>query len=279
MSEVVSGRLETLGLEEVEPGLVVDTHHARRTLRMEDPPWEWDRIRDEDGELTGLIQPISPETRTRDRKGVQDRRRPIMVHPDDPWSEYVHPDEYPLDIDLPWWIEMRLRTWREEGREGVPESERRQFPVRCTTLRTDNTRCWNWAGHPTKVKICASHLSNTREAVTKTPAYARERVLELSLNAVDELEYLLHHADGEAVRLKASTEILDRAGVRGGTELDIKAEVVQADPSAELAGRLRDLAKRAIPDVTEEPDVPKIPQLEQAPADEVVEAELVEEAE
>jgi hypothetical protein len=274
VSSVVSGRLEEIGLEEIEPGIVEDSSENRRTLANQDPRWTWERVRDEEGVPCGLLQPISPEALTLTRRSVHDRRRPLLTDSENPWSDYVHPDDYPLDVDMPWWVEMRLRTWREQATEGVPELERRPFPTRCTQLRTDNTRCWNWVGHPAKLTVCKSHTDLTREAVTKTPAYARERVLELSIDAVDTLAYLMNFADGEAVRLKASTEVLDRAGVRGGTEIDMNVSVAQADPGEQLQQKLDALKKRHEAVVIEEPELDRPALL---PAEEPVDAEIVDE--
>jgi hypothetical protein len=51
--------------------------------------------------------------------------------------------------------------------------------------------------------------------------------------AVEVLEQLMESAESEPVKLKAATEILDRAGVRGGIEIDAKLEV-DIRPAAEL---------------------------------------------
>lgn len=275
MSEDVSGRLEEMGLEEVEPGIILDTLENRRRLKMEEAVWDWERLRDEDGELTGLIRPLTPESRTLGRHSPHHIRRPILVDPENPWSDYVHPDDYPLDVWMPWWVEMRLRSWREQASEGVPEPERRRFPIRCTQLRTDNTRCWQWAGNPDKVTHCKSHVPQTREALSKTPLYARERLVEASVNAVDNLIYLSDHADGEAVRLKANTEILDRVGVRAGVEIDMNVSVSASDPGEQLQAKLDALRKRHEAVVEEVPELDR-PALESA---DVVEAEIVEETE
>ena len=47
------------------------------------------------------------------------------------------------------------------------------------------------------------------------------------------------------VQLKASTEVLDRVGVRGGTEIDVKVEDGSADPAEALQVRLEQLRERA----------------------------------
>jgi hypothetical protein len=70
--------------------------------------------------------------------------------------------------------------------------------------------------------------------------------------AVDVLEELMESAQSEPVRLKASTEILDRAGIRAGQDLNIDIEVtdsrsasqVVSERLARLADGARSLAQR-----------------------------------
>jgi hypothetical protein len=63
--------------------------------------------------------------------------------------------------------------------------------------------------------------------------------------AVDVLEELMESAQSEPVRLKASTEILDRAGVRGGVELDVGVDVTVRSPHEVIKERLARLAAGA----------------------------------
>jgi hypothetical protein len=64
--------------------------------------------------------------------------------------------------------------------------------------------------------------------------------------AVDKLEELMEYAESEPVMLKAATEILDRAGVRGGIEIDSNLNI-DVRPAADLiAERLDRLAQGAI---------------------------------
>jgi hypothetical protein len=57
----------------------------------------------------------------------------------------------------------------------------------------------------------------------------------------------MENAQSEPVKLKASTEILDRAGVRGGVEFDARIEVSDGRPPAQIvAERLQRLATGAI---------------------------------
>ena len=52
--------------------------------------------------------------------------------------------------------------------------------------------------------------------------------------AVDVLEELMETAESEPVRLKASSEILDRAGVRGGMDIGLDIEVTDARSPAQI---------------------------------------------
>jgi hypothetical protein len=52
--------------------------------------------------------------------------------------------------------------------------------------------------------------------------------------AVDVLEEMMENAVSEPVRLKAASEILDRAGVKGGFEFDINVEVTDARTPAQI---------------------------------------------
>ena len=76
---------------------------------------------------------------------------------------------------------------------------------------------------------------------------ARKKLVQSAPYAVDVLEELMQTATSEPVRLKASTEILDRAGVRGGLEVDANVSVTEARPATEIiAERLNRLAGMSI---------------------------------
>lgn len=258
--------LNSLGIDEVEPSICEDTHDNRRRLRG--GGFMWDALTDEIGNPTGLIKTWHGSSLVARRDSVWERRKPIMQNPDDRYSEYRHPDEYPLDFDMPQWLASRLRWWSDDDKAGKPESERRPFPERCETVRTDGTRCWNWAPEPRKVKRCKQHVPWTADLELHKAQIARHRLLQAAPMAADTLEDLALNASGEAVRLKASTEILDRVGVRGGIEIDARVEVEQVDPSKAIREKLQRLA-----------DNPAIAAMMSPPAAveaEVVEAEVVE---
>jgi hypothetical protein len=243
MTVAQAGSLESLGFEEIEPGCVEDSYANRKRVRLLDGDWQYEQVVDEDGVPNGLIRVYSPESVTARRESVYDRRKPILSDPEDMWSDYVGPDEYPLDAEVPFFIKERLARWKRQAREGIPESERDPFPIRCTTIRHDETRCWNWAANPQKVDRCKSHLGWVEQAQLKAAAYAKQRVVESTPLAVDRLAFLMENGETHAVQLKASTEILDRGGVRAGVEIDQRVEVELVDPSKEVQERLARLAE------------------------------------
>jgi hypothetical protein len=55
----------------------------------------------------------------------------------------------------------------------------------------------------------------------------------------------MESAQSEPVRLKASTEILDRAGVRGGVEIEVGLDVTVRNPHEIIRERLERLAAGA----------------------------------
>jgi hypothetical protein len=75
---------------------------------------------------------------------------------------------------------------------------------------------------------------------------ARLKLAQSAPFAVDVLEDLMENAESEPVKLKAASEILDRAGIKGGYEFDVNLEVTDGRPaSAVIAERLERLASGA----------------------------------
>jgi hypothetical protein len=60
------------------------------------------------------------------------------------------------------------------------------------------------------------------------------------------LEDLMENAESEPVKLKAATEILDRAGVRGGIEIDSNVSIDVRPAASIIAERLQRLALGAV---------------------------------
>jgi len=241
-----AGELERYGFEEIEPYVVVDSSENRKRIRSLEGDWFWEHVRDETHAPTGLIRVLTPSQMLARRDTVYERRKDILVDPENAWSDYVEPDDYPMDADVPYFIKERLSKWKRAAANGIPEEERQPFPRRCETIRHDETRCWNWASNPDKLPRCKWHAGWVAEERTKLAQYAKQRLLEMTPDAVDRLEWYAHNAEGEAVGLKATTEILDRAGVRSGFELEVSGEVEVKNQADEVRSKLDVLRARAL---------------------------------
>jgi len=103
------------------------------------------------------------------------------------------------------------------------------------------------SGRPKDDGLCRVHLGSLQRKPGEDVERARAKLTQAAPYAVDVLEDLMENAASEPVRLKASTEILDRAGVRGGVEFDARIEVTDGrSPAQIVAERLNRLAAGAI---------------------------------
>jgi hypothetical protein len=251
-------RLESLGLEEVEPWVVEDTHPNRARVRevgLAFRPIRPATLEEMQAMACPLLQvydPGDPDELADAVHSLYERNKGVLVDPRDAWSDYVDPREAPLDQPLPYAVISRVRRYREwEARAaeraaaGEPPPKRRpDMPVRCTRVRNDGVRCWAWA---TEGDLCKSH--GLRSYLAEDAGYqamlARRRVAEALVDAVDTVIDLSQNAASEPVRLKASTELLDRGGVHSATDVNVTHAVEQSDPAAVVRERLAALAKRA----------------------------------
>lgn len=127
--------------------------------------------------------------------------------------------------------------WKPTPTEPVPV-------VRCTATKRDGTRCAKWSLRGTTV--CLSHgaqLPNVREHAQAVVEAARMRMIGMVDDALDTIEDLATNASQDAVKLKAATEILDRAGLKGAPDLAVVVEHTQSAADI-IAERLAGMAKR-----------------------------------
>lgn len=245
--------LAKLGIEEVERGICQDTYENRALLRKS--KMGWDPVYASNGVPTGLIQARSEEMAKQRRMLSLAEKKPILVEP-----EYVNSDyltgldllaESATDYLVPPWVIGATRAWLKEQDDGGPSSSRKKpaaLPHRCRAVKEDGIRCMLWSsGRPADDGYCRIHLGSIQRRPGEDVERARAKLTQAAPYAVDVLEDLMENAASEPVRLKASTEILDRAGVRGGVEFDANININDGRPPAQIvAERLQRLATGAI---------------------------------
>jgi hypothetical protein len=85
------------------------------------------------------------------------------------------------------------------------------------------------------------------------------------------LEDLMENAESEPVKLKAATEILDRAGIRGGVEIDTSVNIDVRPAAQVIAERLDRLAQGAIQSAAKLADAG----LHVKPDEDIIDAEVI----
>lgn len=181
-------------------------------------------------------------------------KKPIMVDPERPNSDYLTGlelvAESASDYLVPPWVIGATKMWIKEQDEPIASDKRKAtaLPHRCRAIKDDGLRCMLWSsGRPKDDGLCRVHLRSVKKRPGEDIERARQKLTQAAPYAVDMLEDLMLNAASEPVKLKASTEILDRAGIRGGAEFDVTAKVVDGRPAAQIiAERLARLAPDAL---------------------------------
>ena len=245
--------LSELGIDEVERGICEDSYTNRAILRRS--KMGWDPVYASNGVPTGLIQARSEEMDRARRMLSLAEKKPILVEPNLVNSDYLTGydliAEEKADYLVPPWVIGATRNYLREQENGGPASSKRKpaaLPTRCRAIKDDGLRCMMWSsGRPKDDGYCRVHLGAISRKPGEDIERARAKLTQAAPYAVDVLEELMDSAQSEPVRLKASTEILDRAGVRGGIEFDAKLEVMDGRSPAEIVqDRLSRLANGAI---------------------------------
>ena len=180
-------------------------------------------------------------------------KKPIMTDPDNRNSDFLTGldliAEEKTDYLVPPWVIHATRLWIKEQNEGGPRSEKRQplaLPHRCRQIKDDTIRCMLWSsGRPKDDGLCRIHLRSTKHKTSDDIERARTKLMQAAPYAVDVLEELMESAESEPVKLKAATEILDRAGVRGGIEIDTSVNIDVRPAASIIAERLQRLTTTA----------------------------------
>jgi hypothetical protein len=229
--------LSTYGIIEVERGVCEDTFENRKLLR--NGKMGWDTVYSSNGVPTGLIQARSMEMAKERRMLSLSEKKPIMVDPDSINSDYLTGldllAESATDYLVPPWVIGATRMWVKEQDEPVASQKRQPtaLPSRCRTVKDDGIRCMLWSsGRPKDDGLCRVHLRSVKKRPGEDIERARQKLTQAAPYAVDMLEDMMENAVSEPVKLKAATEILDRAGVRGGIEFDASVKVTDDRPAA-----------------------------------------------
>lgn len=236
--------LEELGIVEIERGICEDTFENRAVLRRSMLKWS-PVFDDQTGAATNLIIARSIE-QDKERALISiNNKKQLLSDPGNINSDFLSGLDLLLDDDAlkisPPWVVGATRNWLKEQEQGGPKSDKRAplgLPGRCRLTKTDGTRCQLWnSGRVKDDGLCRIHLGSTRRTANNVEI-ARQKISQASSYAVDVLEELMETAISEPVKLKAATEILDRAGVRGGMELNIDIKNTDRSPAEILAERL-----------------------------------------
>jgi len=243
--------LEPLGIVEIERGVCEDTFENRAILRKS--LMNWDPVYDASGAPTGLIAARTKEATKERRLLSLQEKRPLLTVPTDNNSDYSNGLDLILDDELckivPPWVVGATKVWQAEQANGRPENSKRApaaLPHRCRQIKSDGIRCMLWASGRIKDDgLCRIHLRTVRKPGADVER-ARLKLAQSAPFAVDVLEDLMENAESEPVKLKAASEILDRAGVKGGYDFNLNVEVSDVRPAAQVvAERLAKLAEGA----------------------------------
>jgi len=247
-------KLAELGIEEVERGICQDNYENRAILRRH--KMGWDPVYASNGVPTGLIQARSEEMAKQRRMLSLTEKKPIMVDPERINSDYITGldlmAESAADYLVPPWVIGATRNWiKEQNDGGLPAGSRKKpaaMPTRCRHVKEDGIRCMLWSSGRSKDDgYCRVHLGSVQRKPGEDIERARQKLVQAAPYAVDVLEDLMENAISEPVKLKASTEILDRAGVQGGVEVDANLNVTDSRSAADIvADRLARLSRSAM---------------------------------
>jgi hypothetical protein len=281
--------LALLGIEETDRGICEDSFENRQALRR--AKLNWLPVYAVNGIPTGLIQALSQEMQSQQRLLSLEEKTVILSDPKDKNSDYINGfdllAESGADYIVPPWVLGATKVWAKQqneleknpnllhGKKPTP------LPTRCKAIKDDGIRCQLWTGgRPQDDGFCRVHLGSLRNKPTDSVERARSRLTQAAPTAVDILEELMQGAESEPVKLKAATEILDRAGVRAG--FDINTDVtIDVRPAANIiAERLQRLSTSAIEATKRLEDAQEqtiIVEVEaQAEAENITDAEVVE---
>jgi len=250
--------LSIYGLEELDRGIVEDSYDNRKILRS--VPLPWITVWDSNGQPSGNIMAISPEMEANRSATILEDRKALLVDPRNPASDYLSGLDLLLVDEVsalvPSWIIGATQTYRklEADPELLAKRNIISPPTRCKAIKSNRERCLLWSsGRKNDEGLCRVHLGSLLNRTGSSVERARVRIAQAAGPAVDVIEDLMNNAISEPVRLKAAETLLDRAGVRGGIEIDQTVTIDVRPAAAILQERLARLALGAAR--PEEPEI------------------------
>lgn len=252
--------LSEWGIEPVDTGVCEDTYENRRLIRLNGARWR--PLYNTDGAVTNNIEVITSEMR---EAQLLANKSSLLTDSEDSDADYL------TDLKLilspgsehlaPAWVLAATRQWikiRKERKRRDEEEPTAKFfrpaisgaPGRCAATKIDGARCQNWhGGRADENSFCRMHVGNqpNREENVQVQAHtrARNRILSASLAATETLEDLMTSATSEVVRMNSANSILDRAGIRGGIEIDQTVKLDVTPAAEQVRERLARLQKGA----------------------------------
>jgi len=258
--------LSLWGIDEVEKGVCLDSYDNRRLLRENGATWLV--VYTPDGRPTDLIQAVTSEMK---QARLLTNKSFLLTDSRNPDSDYLTGQELIIepraDDAVPAWVLAASRKWldiaEERERRGSEGKRYRPAvagpPARCRAKRMDGKRCQNWTGGLVQNDgLCKTHIGTRANAEdnfgSNLMQKARNRLISATVGAVDGLEEMAQSATSEAVRLNAYKEILDRAGIRGGVEIESNVNVSVTSAEEIVKERLAKLARASIEPPKPEPE-------------------------
>lgn len=235
--------LTLYGIQEYDRGICEDTVTHRTILRKNKLGWR--QIYDAKGHPTGQIEVMSSAMQEGRALNTLNDRRSILVDSKDPNSDYqtgvqlmynTHAEEM-----VPPWILNATRDYYQilEQRKEFPDKKIRPnlvaYPGRCRFVKSDGIRCLLWtAGRAADDGLCRTHLGIKNPAAgVGAVERARNKAQNIAPYAIDVLEEMMNSATSEPARIQAANSLLDRAGVRGGSDINVDVQV-EVKPAAEV---------------------------------------------
>lgn len=128
--------------------------------------------------------------------------------------------------------------------------------MRCQFIKKDGNRCIKW-GVPGTGGWCVKHGANLpamRAAAARRVEEARTMMMGKTPEMYEVLYSLTKPGVPEGIRLKAATEIMDRAGLKAGMEVNVSVEIA-GSPLDDILTQLKTISGHDEEEVIEDAEI------------------------